>query len=228
MSSNRAAALEPPSHAALFVRRAAAFLVAAFLVVLGARLFLIDAVPFLTDISPDKFGRFWPRRVWLLTHIAGASLALLIGPFQFWSGLRRRSMLIHRWTGRLYVVGVLIGGSAAFYLASHAKQGATFGISLGALGAAWWATTGMAYLAIRLGQVSQHKEWVVRSYVVTFTFVTTRSLAELGLLPRLGRDPFATLVWLSWSMPLLATEVIFQGRKIIARSDKRTGVLGTG
>jgi hypothetical protein len=107
MSSNRAAALEPPSHSALFVRRAAAFLVAAFLVVLGARLFPIDAVPFLTDISPDKFGRFWP--------------------------------LIHRWTGRLY-----------------------------------------------------------------------------------------TLVWLSWSMPLLATEVIFQGRKIIARSDKRTRVLGTG
>jgi hypothetical protein len=75
----------------------------------------------------------------------------------------------------------------------------------------------MAYLAIRLGHVSQHKEWVVRSYVVTFTFVTTRALAELGILPSLGRDPFATLVWLSWSMPLLATEVILQGRKVLAR-----------
>jgi hypothetical protein len=53
---------------------------------------------------------------------------------------------------------------------------------------------------------------------VTFTFVTTRTLAELGILPSLGRDPFATLVWLSWSMPLLATEVILQGRKVMARS----------
>ena len=84
-------------------------------------------------------------------------------------------------------------------------------------GVAWWTTTGMAYVAIRLGHVSQHKEWVLRSYVVTFTFVTTRALAELGILPSLGRDPFATLVWLSWSMPLLATEVIVQGRKVIAR-----------
>lgn len=56
----------------------------------------------------------------------------------------------------------------------------------------------------------------VYSYVVTFTFVTTRTLAELGILPSLGRDPFATLVWLSWSLPLLAAEVVLQGRKVIA------------
>jgi hypothetical protein len=75
----------------------------------------------------------------------------------------------------------------------------------------------MAYFAIRQGHVSQHKEWVIRSYVVTFTFVTTRTLADLGVLPSLGRDPFATLVWLSWSLSLLATEVILQGRKVITR-----------
>jgi hypothetical protein len=60
-------------------------------------------------------------------------------------------------------------------------------------------------------------EWVVRSYVVTFTFVTFRWLAELGILQSLEREAAATLVWLSWSMPLLATEVILQGRKVIAR-----------
>jgi Predicted membrane protein (DUF2306) len=218
MSSNHPAVMERRTHGSYFVWRAAGFLLAAFLAILGARLLMNDAIPFLTDISPDKFGRFWPRRDWLLTHIAGSGLALVIGPFQFWSGLRRRSMIVHRWIGRLYVVGVLIGGAASFYLASHAGQGPTFGISLGALGVAWWTTTGMAYLAIRLRQVSQHKEWVVRSYVVTFTFVTARVLAELGILPSLGRDPFATLVWLCWSVPLLVTEVILQGRKVIART----------
>ena len=217
MSSSRAASLEPRTHGSVFVWRAAGFLIGALLVVLGARLLINDAIPFITDISPGKFGRFWPRRDWLLTHIAGSGLALLIGPFQFWSGLRRHSVLVHRWTGRLYVVGVLIGGSAAFYLASHARQGATFGISLSALGVAWWTTTGMAYFAVWRGHISQHKEWVIRSYVVTFTFVTTRALADLGILPSLGRDPFATLVWLSWSMPLLAMEVILQGRKVITR-----------
>ena len=218
ISSSPAAALEPRDRGgSRFVWRAFGFLVAACLVVLGARYLIDDAIPFLTDISSGKFGRFWPRRVWLLTHIAGSGLALLVGPFQFWSGLRQHSMLVHRWSGRLYVVGVLIGGSASFYLASHAGQGAPFAISLGTLGVVWWSTTGMAYVAIRLGHVSQHKEWVLRSYVVTFTFVTSRTLAELGILPSLGRDPFATLVWLCWSMPLLATEVILQGRKVMAR-----------
>ncbi|HEY1305578.1 MAG TPA: DUF2306 domain-containing protein [Vicinamibacterales bacterium] len=216
MVSSPGDALQPANRGSLVAWRAANVIVVACLVALGARYLINDAIPFLTDVSPGTFGRYWPRRVWLLTHIAGSGLALLVGPFQFWSGLRRRSMRAHRWSGRLYVVGVLIGGSAAFYLASHAGQGPAFGISLGALGVAWWTTTGMAYVAIRLGQVRQHKDWVLRSYVVTFTFVTTRTLAELGILPSLGRDPFATLVWLCWSMSLLATEVILQGRKVIA------------
>ena len=213
MLSSRAAMLERRNPGSLFVWRAAGFLVVVFLVVLAARFLIIDAIPFLTDVSSRKFGRFWPRRAWLLTHIAGSGLALIVGPFQFWSGLRRRSMRVHRWIGRLYVLAVLVGGSAAFYLAWHTGQGATFGISLGALGIAWWTTTGMAYLAIRSGHVSQHKEWVVRSYIVTFTFVTTRWLAELGILHSLGREPFATLIWLSWSLSLLANEVVLQGRK---------------
>ena len=93
MISNRAAAIEPRNHGSLFVWRAAGFLVAALLVVLGARFLINDAIPFITDISPGKFGRYWPRRAWLLTHIAGSGLALLVGPFQLWSGLRQRSML---------------------------------------------------------------------------------------------------------------------------------------
>ena len=216
MVSSPGDVLQPTNRGSLIAWRAANVIVVACLVALGARYLINDAIPFLTDVSSGTFGRYWPRRVWLLTHIAGSGLALLVGPFQFWSGLRRRSMRAHRWSGRLYVVGVLIGGSAAFYLASHAGQGPAFGISLGALGVAWWTTTGMAYVAIRLGQVRQHKDWVLRSYVVTFTFVTTRTLAELGILPSLGRDPFATLVWLCWSMSLLATEVILQGRKVMA------------
>src|SRR4030095_17265265 len=108
-------------------------------------------------------------RGWRCTPIARSGPALIAGLFQLWSGLRRRSMTIHRWTGRLYVVSVSIGGVAAFYLASHAGQGPAFGISLGALGVAWWTTTGMAYVAIRLGHHRPHKERVIRRYGVTLT-----------------------------------------------------------
>ena len=207
------------NHWRLLAVRAAGILAVALLVVVGARFLFGEAVPYLIHISPEKFGRFWPDRAWLITHIAGGGLAVIVGPFQFWSAVRRRFVGIHRWTGRLYVVGVLIGGAAAFYLASRATAGTAFGISLGALGLAWWTTTGMAYVAIRRRQVSQHKEWMIRSFVVTFTFVTFRLWAELGALQVLGAESATTLVWLSWTMPLLATEVVLQSRKVLRRSE---------
>lgn len=45
---------------------------------------------------------YWRMRDWLLLHMSGGMLALLSGPWQFWSGLRQRHMRIHRWTGRLF------------------------------------------------------------------------------------------------------------------------------
>ena len=38
-------------------------------------------------LDETTFGRFWPKRVWLLTHIAGGMVALLVGPVQIWLGL---------------------------------------------------------------------------------------------------------------------------------------------
>jgi len=205
---------------ATFGRRAAGFLVGVLLFALAARFVVTGAIPFLVDISPDHLGDLWPRRRWLVAHITGGSLALLIGPFQFWSGLRRRSMLIHRWTGRLYLIGVLAGGSAAFYLVSQTERGALFSFSLGAQGVAWWVATGLAYVAIQHRQVQQHKEWVVRSYIVTFAFVTFRWWEELGILRILGHsraETLITLIWLSWTMPLLAAELFIRRRNATAR-----------
>jgi len=207
-------ALQSPGS---FSGRASRSLVGVLLFALAVRFFVVYALPFLVDVSPDHFGGLWPRRRWLVGHIVCGGLALLVGPFQFWSGLRRRFMLIHRWTGRLYLVGVLAGGSAAFYLVSQTERGALFGLSLGAQGVAWWVTSGLAYLAIQRGDVRRHKEWVVRSYIVTLAFVTFRGSEELGILRILGRQPVIALIWLSWTVPLLAAELFIQRRNVTAR-----------
>ena len=56
-----------------------------------------------------SFDVYWPRRGWLFLHINGGTLALLMGPWQFWTGLRQRHLRIHRWTGRLFLLGVSAG-----------------------------------------------------------------------------------------------------------------------
>jgi hypothetical protein len=84
-------------------------------------------------------------------------------------------------------------------------------LSLQALGVAWWTTTWMAYRAIRTGREIQHRQWAARSYAVTFSFVTFRLGAEAGVLPYLGPEPVAVLIWVSWVIPLLATELVVRG-----------------
>jgi len=194
---------------------ARAALVAALLV-LALRFLLLGAFPFVREISPEQFGlHFWPRRLALLTHLAGGTVALLLGPFQLWSGLAAVPLDKHRWTGRAYVVAVLVGGLAAFYLSAYA-EGLLKALSLQALGVAWWTTTWMAYRAIRSGREIQHKKWAIRSYAVTFSFVTFRLGVEAGMLTYLGPEPVALLLCVSWAIPLLVTELVLRSADRVA------------
>src|SRR5262245_47350951 len=68
-------------------------------------------------MDPSRFGIYTPRHDWLLAHIIGGAVALLIGPAQFWLGLNARSKTLHRGLGVTYVVAVGTGSVAAFYLA---------------------------------------------------------------------------------------------------------------
>ena len=162
------------------------------------------------NYNPESFDPYWSRRGWLLFHVSGGALALLVGPWQFWTGLRRAMPSVHRWTGRLFLVGVAIGVTSAAYLAVTTTFGWAFGIGLSALTLAWAGTTATALYAIRKGAVSVHKEWMIRAYVVTFAFVTFHVLNEWLPTAQLQpeHDRFITNAWFCWVVPLFATVVI--------------------
>lgn len=170
--------------------------------------------------EPGRFGIYAPRREWLTMHILAGSVAILLGPVQFWLGLNRRSKILHRVLGIGYVTAVAMSGTAAFYLAFHTDFGWVFGMGLTAMGCAWIVTTALAVTAICRGLLEQHREWMIRSYVVTFGFVTFRVLTMALEMVRTGTlvERMAAASWFAWSVPLLATEVILQGRKIFVRT----------
>ncbi len=93
-----------------------------------------------------------------------------------------------------------------------------FGHGLTGLGIAWIATTGLGCIAISRGVIHQHREWMIRSYVVTFAFVMFRVLAILLEVADAGTklEQLPALSWICWSVPLLITECVLQGRKILA------------
>jgi uncharacterized membrane protein len=176
---------------------------------------LIYATRYFIHYDPATFGPFWSRRVALLLHITGGVVALLIAPWQFWSGYRRTPMAVHRLTGQIFLAAVSSGSAGGLYLASTTTLGWPFAFGITMLNLAWIVTTGMAYYAIRHRLIAVHREWMIRAYVVTFAFVIIRLFNDVLPTSQLaGSDLAITLSWASWVVPLSVVELIFQINRI--------------
>jgi len=192
-------------------------------VILGAMLLMIlffldtSALKFL-NVTPETYGIFWPRRSWLYAHVVAGILAILIGPVQFWPELKQKYPDLHRVMGVVYVGSVETAGVAAIYLAFHTDFGWMFSFGLGSMAMAWMISTSLATIAVCRGMIEQHREWMVRSYVLTFGFVLLRVTTALLDLTNVGSIPerFIFASWASWAVPLMITEALLQGRKVLA------------
>lgn len=179
-----------------------------------------DPLHYIVDYTPGSFSRFWPRRFVLLTHIVGGTLALFSGPFQLWSGIRRRYLSIHHITGYTYIAGILLAGGGAMYLSFFAEPRYS-GIPLFVMACAWWITVGMALIAIRRRQIDSHRQWMIRGYIITFAFVTFRYVVDLPVFVAMGDERYQVMGWMCWVIPLFVAEVILQWKKTIGPKRSR-------
>jgi uncharacterized membrane protein len=187
--------------------------------------FLRVALPYLL-LDPLVLKRYEPERVWLLAHVAAGAVALLAGPIQLWLGTSGRTTRVHRRLGLTYVTAIAVGSAAAFYLAAHTHLGWGFAAGITGLGIAWVVTTALAVVAVRRGLLEQHRQWMIRSYTVTFAFVTFR--AAWGVLQFAGvgtrAEQLAMSSWFCWAVPLLIVEIVTHGRRIFAAGRPYAGL----
>jgi uncharacterized membrane protein len=113
----------------------------------------------------------------LIPHTLAGTFALLIGPVNFSSRIRQRYLQLHRVLGRVYVISVFVGSFTGIALA--AGRPGLPGTTMQAV--AWMVCTTAAFITARNRQIVQHRQWMARSYAVTFTFVSSR---VLNLWPR--------------------------------------------
>jgi uncharacterized membrane protein len=106
----------------------------------------------------------------LIPHTLAGISALLIGPINFSSRIRQRHLQLHRILGRIYVISVFVGSFTGIALA--AGRPGLPGTSMQA--AAWMVCTTAAFVTARNRQIAVHRQWMARSYAVTFTFVSSR------------------------------------------------------
>ena len=136
-------------------------------------------VPLVRQPSEQTYFRTIPFLIF--PHIVAGILALLSGPPQFSSRLRRRNPRFHRVLGRVYVVSVLIAAPLAVVLAYHRRIPHItpyFFLASSLQASAWIITTVAAFLTARNRHVQEHRQWMVRSYAVTFTFIGIRVLVR--------------------------------------------------
>ena len=153
-------------------------------------------------------------------HIFAGMGAVFAGFLQFQTGLQGKYRQLHRWVGRCYLISIALGSASAAVLVFSAHGNWVYASGLAALTIAWLTTSGLAFAAIRRGNVPQHREWMMRSYIVTFGFVTFRLVVNILLALHVGTrvDRLAFASWFCWAAPLLVAELILQGRKIFVVS----------
>lgn len=151
----------------------------------------------------------------LLTHIGTGFIALILGPWQFWEGLRKRFLKVHRLMGKTYLLAVLISGTFGLGLGIYRlffMQQLVFGSGIIGLALAWLVTGVIAYRFIRKGQIQKHQEWMVRNYVVTFAFVTFRIGFNWMLQMGFSVSEAEIMSWLCWVPQLMVVDYWLQLR----------------
>ncbi|MHA3916200.1 DUF2306 domain-containing protein [Halovulum sp. GXIMD14793] len=149
-------------------------------------------------------------------HVAGGSVALAIGVWQFLPRTRRSNW--HRLAGRIYVFACLLGGIGGLAIAPYSEAGPVAQAGFGLLAVLWLAVTLIAWRKAVMRDFAAHRIWIWRSYGLTCAAITLCLILPLGMV--LGvlfsvLYPFTS--WACWISSLCIAEVI---RRRLDRSHK--------
>lgn len=179
-------------------------------------------LPGIGPLSPDIMRNLFVRP-WLAIHVAGAATALLVWPVQFVPRLRVRAPGVHRWVGRIYVIGCLVGGVGGFVMAFGSTAGPIATAGFGALAICWIVATIQGWRHAVARRFDLHRAWMIRSFALTFAAVMLR--LYLPIAPLLGFsfvDGYRATSLLSWIPNLIVAELYLRRRASYAPSPAST------
>lgn len=149
----------------------------------------------------------------LFVHVAGAVTALVLGSVQFIPALRRGRTPPHRWVGRVYVPGVLVGGLAGLILSTRSFAGPIATAGFGSLAVLWIGFTLLGWRAAVQGRFADHRRWMIRSWALTLAAVTLRIYLPLVQVFDLDFLPwYRAISFLCWVPNLLLAEAWLRRR----------------
>jgi len=147
----------------------------------------------------------------LLVHAVGGLAMLGLGTAAIYIGWTRKYFKGHRWFGYGYLVVGGTGAMAALALSVIAPhEPRSLYVATGTLAAAWLGVAAMAWRAAKNRRFDSHREWMIRSYVLSWTFVGCRMANLLTLFPTLRLEAVTAQIWMFWIVPYLLCEFALQ------------------
>jgi hypothetical protein len=153
-----------------------------------------------------------------LTHMLIAPVALLLGPLQFFPGIRAKYPQAHRWSGRVYVTACVVAGTAGLATSPYASGGPVAGLGFGILAVLSIGTTLGAWRAAVQRQFAIHRLLMRFSYAMTFGAVTLRLQIPIGF--ALGFPNYSAMsVWLAYTswMPNVIVVALYSMTEALRR-----------
>jgi uncharacterized membrane protein len=153
-------------------------------------------------------------------HVFSAVAALLAGFTQFSPQLLRDNPKVHRLIGKIYVANILfINFPAGLIMGVYANGGLPGKTAFLLLDVLWFFFTWKAYMCAKNKRYVDHKNYMIRSFALTFSAITLRTwklilsnifaidLAELYVID----------AWLGFVPNLLVAEIIIRKNNVLKR-----------
>ena len=108
-------------------------------------------------------------------HIIAGAVCMITALIQFSRFILKKTRVIHRWSGKLYVFVVLVPGApTGLYMAFFAKGDFWERSLFVFMALCWFFTTLKGLSAIHKRNIVSHQVWMIRSYAMAMTAVTFR------------------------------------------------------
>lgn len=188
-----------------------AYRTAGFMALVGLALYIsyVSALRYLTgaEAAPPPIVANAFASPFLVLHVSGGIVALLVGPVQFIDAVRRRWVRIHRATGVAYVAACSVGAPAGLVLALGTTSGPVAGAGFATLAVMTLYFTGRGLSAAVARRFAEHREWMMRSYALIAAAITLRLMIPAALM--LGLEfgaAYPAIAWLCWIANLALIE----------------------
>ena len=148
-------------------------------------------------------------------HVFSAIIALFAGFTQFSPNVLKKHKKLHRTIGKIYAVDILlVNFPAGMIIAVYANGLLPTKMAFVILDILWVAFTYIAVMAARQKKFKIHREFMIRSYALTFSAVTLR-LWKIILSHNFHFDPLTVYMmdaWLGFVPNLLFAEWLIRNK----------------